>query len=368
MELINEKILNALRKVAEPDLGKDIVKLGLVSNLEIEGKKIRFTVRVSNPAMHSRKRMEEACIFNIQRSLGNDVEVEVNIEGIEADAGPELRKVLPGVKNIIAIASGKGGVGKSTITANLAVGLASRGYKVGLVDADIYGPSMPLMLDVFDEKPGTIKKGEKSLMVPVESYGVKMLSIGFFADPDQAVVWRGPMASKALNQMFKDADWGELDYMLIDLPPGTGDIHLSLVQAVPLSGVVIVSTPQGIALADAKKGVAMFQLPQINVPVLGIVENMAWFTPDELPENKYYIFGKEGARDLAETLKVPLLGEIPLVQSIREASDVGRPAVLQSNTPSQKAFDAMIDNLLQQMEQRKDEELSKVVRKTIPAK
>ena len=244
------------------------------------------------------------------------------------------------------------------------VGLASRGYKVGLVDADIYGPSMPLMLDVFDEKPGTVKKGEKSLMVPVESYGVKMLSIGFFADPDQAVVWRGPMASKALNQMFKDADWGELDYMLIDLPPGTGDIHLSLVQAVPLSGVVIVSTPQGIALADAKKGVAMFQLPQINVPVLGIVENMAWFTPEELPDNKYYIFGKEGARNLAETLNVPLLGEIPLVQSIREASDIGRPAVLQSNTQSQKAFDAMIDNLLQEMEQRKDEELSKVVSKT----
>ena len=364
MELNNETILNALRKVTEPDLGKDIVELGLVSNLEIEGKKIRFTVRVSNPAMHNRKRMEEACVFNIQRSFGNDIEVEVNIEGIEADTGPELRKVLPGVKNIIAVASGKGGVGKSTITANLAVGLASRGYKVGLVDADIYGPSMPLMLDVFDEKPGSTKQGEKSLMVPVESYGVKMLSIGFFADPDQAIVWRGPMASKALNQMFKDSDWGDLDYMLIDLPPGTGDIHLSLVQAIPLSGVVIVSTPQGIALADAKKGVAMFQLPEINVPVLGIVENMAWFTPEELPENKYYIFGKEGARDLAEKLDVPLLGEIPLVQSIREASDVGRPAVLQSNTQSQKAFDGLIDELLKEMEQRKDQELSKVVVKT----
>ena len=364
MELNNEIVLNALRKVAEPDLGKDIVELGLVSNLEIDGKKIRFTVRVSNPAMHSRKRMEEACIFNVQRSLGNDVQVEVNVEGIEIDAGPELRKVLPGVKNIIAVASGKGGVGKSTVTANLAVGLASRGYKVGLVDADIYGPSMPLMLDVFDEKPGTVKRGEKSLMVPVESYGVKLLSIGFFADPDQAVVWRGPMASKALNQMFKDADWGELDYMLIDLPPGTGDIHLSLVQAVPLSGALIVSTPQGIALADAKKGVAMFQLPQINVPVLGIVENMSWFTPDELPDNKYYIFGKEGAHDLAEDLKVPFLGEIPLVQSIREASDVGRPAVLQSDTPSQKAFDHIIDELLSEMERRKDDPLSKVVRKT----
>ena len=364
MELNNEIILNALRKVAEPDLGKDIVELGLVSNIEIEGHKVRFTVRVSNPAMHSRKRMEDACIFNIQRTLGNDVEVEVDVQGIEVDAAPELRKVLPGVKNIIAVASGKGGVGKSTITANLAVGLASKGYKVGLVDADIYGPSMPLMLDVFTEKPGTTKKGEKSLIVPVENYGVKMLSIGFFADPDQAIVWRGPMASKALNQMFKDAEWGELDYMLIDLPPGTGDIHLSLVQAVPLTGAIIVSTPQGIALADAKKGVAMFQLPQINVPVLGIVENMAWFTPEELPENKYYIFGKEGARQLAEDLNVKLLGEIPLVQSIREASDVGRPAVLQSDTPSQRAFSSMIDRVIEQTEKRNSEqEPTKVVRK-----
>lgn len=366
MELNNETILNALRKVAEPDLGKDIVELGLVSNIEVDGQKVRFTVRVSNPAMHSRKRMEEACIFNVQRTLGKDVQVEVNVEGIEVDAEPQLRKVLPGVKNIIAVASGKGGVGKSTVTANLAVGLASRGYKVGLVDADIYGPSMPLMLDVFTEKPGTTKKGEKSMMLPVENYGVKMLSIGFFADPEQAIVWRGPMASKALNQMFKDAEWGELDYMLIDLPPGTGDIHLSLVQAVPLTGAVIVSTPQGIALADAKKGVAMFQLPQINVPVLGIVENMAWFTPDELPDNKYYIFGKEGARTLAEDLNVPLLGEIPLVQSIREASDVGRPAVLQSNTPSSKAFTSLIDKVVEQVEQRNaDQDPTKIVRKTV---
>lgn len=366
MDLNNETVLNALRKVPEPDLGKDIVELGLVSNIEVDGLKVRFTVQVSNPAMHSRKRMEEACIFNVQRALGKEVQVEVQVEGIDVDAAPELRKVLPGVKNIIAVASGKGGVGKSTVTANLAVGLASRGFKVGLVDADIYGPSMPLMLDVFNEKPGTTKKGEKSLMLPVENFGVKMLSIGFFADPDQAIVWRGPMASKALNQMFKDADWGELDYMLIDLPPGTGDIHLSLVQAVPLTGAIIVSTPQGIALADAKKGVAMFQLPQINVPVLGIVENMAWFTPDELPDNKYYIFGKEGARNLAEDLNVPLLGQIPLVQSIREASDVGRPAVLQNNTPSAAAFAELLDQVLVQTEKRNAElDPTKIVRKTV---
>ena len=232
----------------------------------------------------------------------------------------------------------KGGVGKSTITANLAAGLAARGWKVGLMDADIHGPSMPLMFDVVQERPATEEKNGKHWIVPVESYGVKMLSIGFFAAQDQAIAWRGPMASKALEQLFKDADWGELDILLVDLPPGTGDIHLSLVQAVPLTGAIIVSTPQAVALADARKGVGLFRLPSVNVPLLGIVENMAWFTPEELPENKYYIFGKGGARALAEELQVPFLAEVPLVQSIREAGDVGRPAVLQGNTPAALAF------------------------------
>ena len=249
-----------------------------------------------------------------------------------------LRKVLPHVKHIVAIASGKGGVGKSTITANLAAGLAARGLKVGLVDADMYGPSMPLMFDVLHEKPGTREKDGRQWIVPVESYGVKVLSIGFFAQTDQAIAWRGPMATKALEQLIKDADWGELDVMLVDLPPGTGDIHLSLVQAVPLTGAIIVSTPQNVALIDARKGVGLFRLPSVNVPVLGIVENMAWFTPAELPENKYYIFGKGGARALAEELNVPFLAEVPLVQSIREAGDVGRPAVLQGDTPAARAF------------------------------
>lgn len=257
--------------------------------------------------------------------------------------------VLPNVKNIIAIASGKGGVGKSTISANLACALAMQGARVGLIDADIYGPSVPIMFDVVNEKPMVRDINGKSFLVPVESYGVKLLSIGFFADVNQAVVWRGPIAVRALNQMLTEADWGELDYMIVDLPPGTGDIHLSLVGAVPVTGAVIVSTPQNVALADAKKAVAMFKMPAINVPVLGIVENMAYFSPPELPENKYYIFGREGATRLAETLEIPLLGEIPLVESICEAGDVGRPAVLQKNTQQALAFLEMAGNIAQQV-------------------
>ena len=254
----------------------------------------------------------------------------------------------------IAVASGKGGVGKSTITANVAVSLQKMGFKVGILDADIYGPSIPIMFDVQDEKPLSVKEDGKQKMKPVESYGMKILSIGFFTKPDQAVVWRGPMASKALNQMIFDAAWGELDFLLVDLPPGTGDIHLSIVQAMPLTGAVVVSTPQNVALADAKKGVAMFQQESINVPVLGIVENMAWFTPEELPENKYFIFGKEGARNLAEDLDVRLLAQIPLVQSIREAGDVGRPAALQDDTILSEAFETMTRNSVEELVKRND--------------
>lgn len=349
MEITKEEILRALERVVEPDLKKDIVALDLVSDVVVEGEIVAFEVKVSNPAMHGKKRMEEACLFALERHFGKKVPADIKVVGIAKEGTAEQRRILPGVKNIIAIASGKGGVGKSTITANLAVALARKGYRVGLVDADIYGPSMPIMFNVQTEKPKPLELDGKRYISPVESYGVKLLSIGFFASEDQAVVWRGPMASKALKQLFTDAWWGELDYMLVDLPPGTGDIHLTLVQSIPLSGAVIVSTPQKVALADARKGVAMFRMPSINVPVLGIVENMSWFTPEELPDNKYYIFGKDGAKLLAEQQNVKLLGSIPLIQSIREAGDVGRPAVMQEDTAAGIAFSALADAFVQQV-------------------
>lgn len=351
--MTEQQILDALAKVIEPDLKKDVVELGLVSNISIEGNKVTFDVKVSNPAMHSKKRMEEACCFAVERAFGSDVEVECNVGNIEGDASDtRLRKVLPGVKNIVAVASGKGGVGKSTIAANLAVGLVAKGYTVGLIDADIYGPSVPTMFDLVNEKPTVVEKAGKQYIEPLESHGVKVLSIGFFADMSQPIVWRGPMATKALNQMFNDTWWGDLDYMVLDLPPGTGDVHLSIVQALPLTGAVIVSTPQEVALADARKGVAMFQLDSVKVPVLGLIENMAWFTPAELPDNKYYIFGQDGAKHLAEQLNVPLLGQLPLVQSIREAGDVGRPAVLQEGTPVAEYMTEIIGKFVEQVEAR----------------
>ena len=350
--LTNENVLKALEFVIEPELKNDIVSLGLVSEVRCEGNTVSFTVKASNPAMHYRKRLEEACIHQIRRFLGEDVAVMAEVGSLpkSTERPPEQRKVLPKVKNIIAVASGKGGVGKSTICANLAAGLAKRGYNVGLVDADIYGPSMPIMFDVVDEKPGVSGEGANNKIQPIDGYGVKILSIGFFAEANQAIVWRGPMASKALSQMFTDVNWGELDFLLIDLPPGTGDIHLQLVQQIPLDGVVIVSTPQPVALADARKGIGMFRLDNIKIPVLGLVENMSWFTPAELADNKYYIFGQDGAKQLAEELEVDLLGQIPLVQSIREAGDAGRPAVLAEDTPQSTAFNEMIDRVLKQLE------------------
>jgi ATP-binding protein involved in chromosome partitioning len=345
MKISRQAVLDALSNVIEPDLKKDIVTLGLVKILDVADGLISIEVKVSNPAMHSRMRMQEACEFAIHRTLGKEWKVQCEVLPIGSDERHgELRKVLPGVKHIIAVASGKGGVGKSTISASLAVGLAKRGYKVGLLDADIYGPSAPVMFDLTHDKPRVIDVDGKNLLEPIEQYGVKVLSIGFFAEVNQAVVWRGPMATKALNQLISDAHWGELDYMILDLPPGTGDVHLSIVQAVPLTGAVIVSTPQTVALADARKGVAMFQLPAINVPIIGLVENMAWFTPEELPENKYYLFGKEGAKHLAEELQVPFLGPLPLVQSIREAGDAGHPAALQEGTPVAGFLKEIIDN------------------------
>jgi ATP-binding protein involved in chromosome partitioning len=284
--------------------------------------------------------------------FGSDVKVRINFTVAPVKQGPKGPESLHKVKNIIAVASGKGGVGKSTVTANMAAGLAKQGYKVGLVDADIYGPSMPLMFDIVREKPKVQVIEGKQYMVPVESYGVKVMSLGFFALPEQAVVWRGAMATKALKQMFGDVYWGELDYLLLDLPPGTGDVHLTIVQTVPVTGAIVVSTPQEVALADARKGVAMFKLESINVPVIGLVENMAWFTPAELPENKYYIFGKDGVKGLAEQLKLPLLGQIPLVQSVREAGDVGRPALLQDNTPIAETFKSLAEAVVEQVDIR----------------
>jgi len=352
MEITVDQVREALKKVIEPDLKKDIITLDLVSDIKVEDNKISFEVKVFNPAMHAKKRMNEALEFALERAFGKDVDANVSLVPLPKEKEPEVRAILSNVKHIIAVASGKGGVGKSTVTSNLAAGLAKMGYKVGLVDADIYGPSVPTMFDVVGARPQGIEKDGKTLIQPIESYGVKLLSIGFFSDPDQAVVWRGPMATKALNQMFKDADWGELDFMIVDLPPGTGDVHLTMVQNVPLTGVIIVSTPQEVALADARKGINMFRMDSLKVPVLGIVENMAWFTPEELPENKYYIFGQDGAKNLAEQMDVPLMAQLPLIQSIREAGDVGRPAVLQDDTISSRMFDEFVRKFVQRIEEQ----------------
>lgn len=351
MKIDKKQVLKALENITVPGEGQNMVESGAVKNIQIFGDEVEVDITITNPSLQARKKTEVEILKTIHREVYEKAKIKVNIK-VDAPAKQKINEIkgkpLPGIQNIIAVASGKGGVGKSTVTANLAVTLAKMGFKVGLLDADIYGPSMPIMFDVAHEKPLAITIDGKSKMKPVENYGIKMLSIGFFTQPNQAVIWRGPMAAKALNQMIFDAHWGELDFLLLDLPPGTGDIHLSIMQAMPVTGAVVVSTPQEVALADARKGVAMFQQESINVPVLGIVENMAYFTPAELPNNKYYIFGKEGAKHLAEDLKVPFLGEIPLVQSIREAGDVGRPAALQTATPIEEAFDALTKNVVQQ--------------------
>lgn len=355
MKLDKKDILKALENITVPGEGQNMVESGAVKNIQIFGDEVEIDITINNPSLQARKKTEVEILKIIHREVYEKAKIKINVK-VDALAKPKANEIkgkpIPGIQNIIAVASGKGGVGKSTVAANLAVTLAKMGFKVGLLDADIYGPSMPIMFDVAHEKPLAINIDGKSKMKPVENYGVKLLSMGFFTQPNQAVIWRGPMASKALNQMIFDAHWGELDFMLLDLPPGTGDIHLSIMQAMPVTGAVIVSTPQEVALADARKGVAMFQQDSINVPVLGIVENMAYFTPEELPDNKYYIFGKEGAKHLAEDLKVPFLGEIPLVQSVREAGDIGRPAALQTGTPIEAAFEELTKNVVQELVNR----------------
>ncbi len=356
MKIDKKAVLRALENITVPGEGQNMVESGAVKNVQIFGDEVIVDITINNPSLQARKKTEVEILKIIHREVYEKAMIKINIK-VDASVAKlktnEIKgKPIPGIQNIIAVASGKGGVGKSTVAANLAVTLAKMGFKVGLLDADIYGPSMPIMFDVAHERPLSVKVDGRSKMKPVESYGVKLLSIGFFTQPNQAVIWRGPMASKALNQMIFDAHWGEIDFMLLDLPPGTGDIHLSIMQAMPITGAVIVSTPQEVALADAKKGVAMFQQDSINVPVLGIVENMAYFTPAELPDNKYYIFGKQGARNLAEDLGVPFLGEIPLVQSIREAGDVGRPAALQTATKIEAAFEDLAKSVVQEVVNR----------------
>ena len=356
MKFNKSDILLALETITIAGEGQNMVASGAVTNVMTFADEVVVDITMASPALHIKKRAEADIIKTIQEKVFLKAKVQVNIT-VQAPAKPSnpnliKGKPMPGIKNIIAIASGKGGVGKSTVTANLAITLSKMGFKVGVLDADIYGPSIPIMFDLANERPLSVNIDGKSKMKPVENYGVKVLSIGFFTKPDQAVIWRGPMASKALNQLIFDAAWGELDFMLLDLPPGTGDIHLSIMQSLPITGAVIVSTPQTVALADAKKGVAMFQQESIDVPVLGIIENMAYFTPAELPDNKYFIFGKQGAKHLAEDSKIPFLGELPLIQSIREAGDAGHPVALQDGTAIEEIFIDITKNVVRETVKR----------------
>lgn len=350
MKITKEAVINSLKTVSLPGEGGNIIDEGVVSNIMIFNDQVDIDLQLQNPSLQARKKLEVTILKTLHEQVYEKAKIKINTKVVAA-AKPEQTikgKPIKGIENIIAVSSGKGGVGKSTITANLAVTLANMGCKVGVLDADIYGPSIPTMFDMEGARPMSVQVNGKSKMEPIENYGVKVLSIGFFTKPDQAVVWRGPMAAKALNQMIFDAAWGELDFLLIDLPPGTGDIHLSIVQSLPLTGAVVISTPQNVALADAKKGIAMFQQDSINVPVLGIIENMSYFSPAELPDNKYYIFGKKGAEYLAKDKEVPYLGGLPLVQSIREAADAGRPAVLQDQSSLAAHFDEITKKLVTQ--------------------
>ncbi len=348
MSITSESILKALSTVIEPDLRKDLVTLNMIKDIEITENKVSFKVILTTPACPLKEKIESDCIEAIHNLVAADLEVKIEMTA-NVTSNRLDKLVLPGVKNIIAVASGKGGVGKSTVSSNLALALSLSGAKVGLLDADIHGPSVPMMFGELDSQPLMREVDGKSLMVPIEKFGIKLLSIGFLIKPEQAVVWRGPMVSSALRQFVNDCDWGELDYLILDLPPGTGDIHLTMLQVVPLTGIVMVTTPQAVALADAYKAATMFAMTPTKVPILGIVENMAYFTPAELPENKYYIFGKDGGARMAEELKVPLLGQIPIYQGIREGGDEGKPAMLEQNSPVTEAFKQVAENIAQQI-------------------
>ena len=355
MEIYPKLIMDALATVRYPGTGKNIVEAGMVEDdLRISGLHVSFSLIFDKPTNPFLKSLVKASEAAIHAYVGKEVEVEIHTKTLQAPR-PEVGQLLPGVKNIIAVSSGKGGVGKSTVAANLAVGLSKLGYKVGLLDADVFGPSMPKMFHVEDAHPYAESVDGRDLIVPVESYGIKMLSIGFFVDPDQATLWRGAMACNALKQLIGDANWGDLDYFILDTPPGTSDIHLTLVQTLPITGAVIVSTPQKVALADARKGINMYQNEKVNVPILGLVENMAWFTPAELPENKYYIFGKGGVSRLAREMSVPLLGEIPIVQAVCESGDSGTPVATDKQSVVGKAFDKLADNVVAATEKRNRE-------------
>ena len=353
MSFKKEDIYKALDTITAPGEGKSLVENKNITNIVAFGDEVEVDVTISNPTLQAKKKIEGEITKVIKAKVSEKIVVKINLTVAKADPKENPNQIrgkeIPNIKNIIAIASGKGGVGKSTITANTAISLAKMGFNVGVLDADVYGPSQHIMFDVERKKPLSVNIDGRSKMKPIENYGVKLLSLGFFTDPGQAVIWRGPMASKALNQLIFDADWGELDFLLIDLPPGTGDVHLSIVQALPISGAVVVSTPQNIALADARKGVGMFQQENINVPVLGIIENMSYFTPEELPDNKYYIFGKDGAKNLAEDIKTRFLGEVPLVQSIRESGDIGRPVALQEGTVLEKSFNDITKEMIAEL-------------------
>ena len=351
MKITKNAVLSALKKISVPGEGENIIDKGVVKNVMIFGDQVDIDLKLENPSLQARKKLEVTILKAIHEQVYEKAKININIKVVPVKKQINSIKGKPilGIENIIAISSGKGGVGKSTVTSNIAVTLAQMGCKVGILDADIYGPSIPTMFDMEGSKPLSVEVNGKSKMKPIENYGVKILSIGFFTKPEQAVIWRGPMAAKALNQMIFDAAWGDLDFLLIDLPPGTGDIHLSIVQSLPISGAMVVSTPQNVALADAKKGISMFQQENIQVPVLGVVENMSYFTPEELPENKYYIFGERGAEYLAKDKGVPFLGSLPLVQSVREASDYGRPACLQEKTAIANEFIQITKNLVSQV-------------------
>jgi ATP-binding protein involved in chromosome partitioning len=329
----------------------DIISKGSVKNVVVFGNEIIIDLEVINPTLQSKNSTKKQLFEFLKEKLNKEIELKINfiLKKPSENKIYNSERKIENISNVIAVSSGKGGVGKSTITSNLAVSLSKMGFSVGILDADIYGPSIPLMFDISNQKPLAVNVNGKSKMKPIESYGVKILSIGFFTKSDEAVIWRGPMASKALNQMIFDADWGKLDFLLIDLPPGTGDIHLSIMQSLPISGAIIVSTPQVVALSDARKGVSMFKKENINVPVLGLIENMSYFTPLELPKNKYYLFGKDGAKNLASDLKIPFLGDLPIIQSIREAGDFGRPASMQDDTISENIFNEISKNMLSQL-------------------